>query len=58
MRFDVHVRYISIFSNYVLGYLLIYVDQSPKVPNHTIPRCPTNTLRIYKARRSPHILKP
>jgi hypothetical protein len=33
-------------------------DEPPQVPNHPIPRCPTSTLRVRKARRASYLSMP
>jgi hypothetical protein len=55
LRFDVHVsKNAAAHAGYGTDYLL---DEPTQIPNHPIPGCPPNSLRIRKARGAPYILK-
>lgn len=58
LKFDVHVGVGSSGTpNMHLKCTDVRADEPTKVPDHPIPRCQTNALRVYKASRPPDLLK-
>jgi len=59
LKFDVHVGVgLSGAPHVFLRYTNDGADEPTKVSDNPIPRCQTNALGVYKASRSPHLLKP